>query len=168
MKNLLLLALSVVFTAFPLYAQEEQVKPAETVEPPAAQPLPKVEQKQALEKPLVEIKEIEGQITGLSGNFLALTYGQSENSVLEAAFNVDKNVQLSHKRSFKEFKPGDTVKVRYEQETRALEDGRVSRKNTIKSITFLKAAPKELVSQEPSAPSDGSDAPLPLKGTKGR
>ena len=151
-------------------ALQEPVKRPEAekaAEVPAAQ---SAESKKAPEAPVVEMKELEGQISGLGGNFIAISYGGNAETSLEAAFNVAPNVQMSHKRSFKELKFGDTVRVRFEQTSQKLENGRTFRKNTVKSIAFLKAAPKETSTDALVTPPEQAQAEssLSLKGIKGR
>ncbi len=149
---------------------QEPVKPAQERVEPAVAP---VEEEKAPVKPeektVSEIKELTGEITGLSGSFIAITSGTTaEGAGLESAFNVPKDVRMAHKRSFKELRQGDTVTVRYEEVRQSFADGRTMRKNTVKSITFLKAAPKVTQSEALTTPAEEPEGSLPLKGIRGR
>jgi hypothetical protein len=160
-----------------VYAQDAKGKPAAAV---AGQPKADAAPQETVK---VVAKEASGVISSLSSNFIAVVTGVDSltQAGTESAFNLDKNVRIIHKKSLKDIKVGDTVTVSYE-ETLKLQDGkRKSRSTSVKSIAFLKAAPKEPVLEEPapqikqpqvdSAASEETEpqsGSLPLKGLRGR
>lgn len=99
----------------------------------------------------VTFKEASGTISALSKNFIAVVTGVDPMTKVgtESAFNLDANVRIVHKRSIDEIGVGDTVKVGYEETVKMTDGKRTSRSTMVKSITFLRAAPKEQVSKEP-------------------
>jgi hypothetical protein len=120
--------------------------------------------------------EAEGVVTGLSPNFIALQIGKEDKTgiAVEAAFEVDKNVQMVHKKSFKEINLGDTVKVVYKQKSKVYENGRKTSVRAPVSIVFLRSAPKKIddegtlrtKTEKEQAVSAEAAAPIPLKGLK--
>jgi preprotein translocase subunit YajC len=100
-------------------------------------------------------KEISGEVSGISSNFIAIVYGQNSKTSFEMALIIDKDTKVEHKKSLKEIKPGDTVSVRYEEntetykeETKKGEKKDVTRllRRIVKTVDFVRAAPKELQS----------------------
>ena len=114
------------------------------------------EAKQEEKKVKVEkvMKSTEGEISGLSNNFIAVLYGQDEKTSYEMALNIGKDVKIEHKKSLKDIGVGDTVSVTYEEtiETKEGEKPRVMSR-VVKTIKFIRAAKpmpetSTLVSQE--------------------
>ncbi len=113
-------------------------------------------------------KTVEGVVTGLSGNFMAVQYGRDETQqvCLEMAFNVDPNVKIEHKQSIKDFVMGDTVFVSYDLISEKFDDDTELKKIVATKISFVRPAQKRpdeaaLVSTEEEPES------LPIKGPKG-
>lgn len=124
-------------------------------------------------KAAVSMKQITGTVSGLSARHLSVLYSSDpeRGASLEAAFNLDKDVRVIHKQSLKEIAVGDTVSVAYEETVTRTAEGKSMRSTKVKSITFLKPAPKELIAQEePASPqaAESQKDSLPLKGPKGR
>jgi hypothetical protein len=104
-------------------------------------------------------KEMTGEVSGISKNFIALVYGESKDAALEMTFAVDKDVKVERKKGVSEIGVGDTVSVTYDETTETIE--RENKKETrikervAKVITFVKPGPKEFqetgkpVSEEP-------------------
>lgn len=106
-----------------------------------------------------EMKEVTGEVGGISKNFLAILYGQDKDASYEMALTIDKDVKLKGKNSLSEIGPGDTVSVSYEEkaETYKENDEKGKEKDVtkvlsrvVKAVTFIKSAPKELQAPEES------------------
>jgi hypothetical protein len=100
-----------------------------------------------------EVKEISGEVSGISSNSISILYGQNEKTSFEMALTIDKDTKVEHKKSLKEIHTGDMVLVRYEETTETYkekaEKGQmkdVTRRlgRLVKAVVFIKAAPKEL------------------------
>lgn len=125
----------------------------------------------------VKSKQVSGIITSISPFFIAVETGLNDEktSALESTFNLPKGVRVIHK-TLKELQFGDTVSVSYEETIKTLENGKKMRTTKVISITFLKPAPKDLMSQDqPQAPMESTpsaetqdEGALSLKGLKGR
>ena len=102
-------------------------------------------------------KEVSGQVSGISSSLISILYGQDKKTSYEMALTIDKDTKVEHKKSLKEIQSGDTVLVKYEEttETYKVEDAKGQKKEVtrrlgrqVKTVVFLKAAPKELQSVE--------------------
>lgn len=97
------------------------------------------------EKEEIARKSVSGEVGGISANFIAVAYGMSEKeqSSMEMAFDVDKNVKIEHKKSLKEIGLGDTVEVVYDEIKKIDAQGKVkSSRRLARVIVFVRAAPK--------------------------
>ena len=124
------------------------------------------------EEIVTETKDVTGRVSGMSHNFIAITYGQSQDgqAALEMAFNLDSKIRVGHKNSLKEIKMDDMVQVTYDEITTTKADGSKSFRRVARVVTFLRPAQKQV---EPSdaggvLQSQGQEAasPLTIKGTK--
>jgi hypothetical protein len=91
-------------------------------------------------------KQIQGEVGGIAKNFIAVTYikNESKGEEFEMAFPMDENVKLEKIDSINSIKPGDTVKVKYEEVAEESDTGDIlgmSRKAT--AIIFIKAGKNE-------------------------
>jgi hypothetical protein len=96
------------------------------------------------EKEEIVKKSVSGAVAGISANFIAIEYGVSEKeqSSLEMAFDVDKDVKIAHKKSLKEIHTGDTVEVAYDEIKKIDAQGKVkSSRRLARVIVFVRAAP---------------------------
>lgn len=170
----LFLGFALFFCAMAL-AAEQSVKKADAVEP-AAKPQASKEastNKETTEEKIVTVaKEIEGKVSGISANFIAIAYGESKEASLEMAFDLNKDVKVNHKKSLSEIGMGDTVKVDYDEVTRTRDDGKKISKRVAKIISFLRKAEKipeaiePEVSPDPGEQSGGEALSLPIKGAR--
>lgn len=108
------------------------------------------------------VKSIEGEISAITKNFIAVVYqrNRERGSEREISFPFDiKNIQLIHKRSLAEFKEGDIVSIQYEE---IKEESKEVKKaaNKVRSITFLKPAAVKPQAVELEAPE------MPIKGLR--
>ena len=89
------------------FAQQENLSPK-----PAAP-----EAQAALTAPKEETRErtLEGEIAGVSPNFIAIDYAQDEKTAYEMTFNITKDTRLERIKDIKSLKPGDTVWVSYKE-----------------------------------------------------
>lgn len=156
-------------------AQEQNIKKTDEIKP-AAKPQATKEapvKKEATEERTVSVpKEIEGKVSGISPNFIAIAYGESKQASLEMAFDLNKNVKVNHKKSLSEIAMGDTVKVDYDEITRTRDDGKKISRRAAKMVTFLRKAEKIPEAAEPEVSSDIEEQSaeeslsLPIKGVR--
>jgi hypothetical protein len=129
------------------------------------------------EKEEVVKKEVMGEVSGISPNFIAIVYGQNQEkqSSLEMAFDLNKDVVVTHKKSLSEIGMGDTVKVDYDQITKTKDDGTKISRRLARMVTFLRKAAKKPELTESASPADSGEVapepdeeslPLPIKGIK--
>jgi hypothetical protein len=149
-------------------ALQEPVKP----EPQPAQVEAVKEQAQPVQQKIeetTEMKEVEGTINAKSFTFLALGVGaNSEGTQVEMAFNVDKDVKIVHKKSYKELRAGDIVRVRYAEMKQVDASGKtIGSSRMLKQITFLKSAEKKQSAPAALASQEEGQGSIPLKGMKG-
>ena len=95
-------------------------------------------------------KLISGQVSGISGNFIAVDCGMNPEGTgsREMVFNVDEGVQIEHKKSIKEIGVGDTVDVAYDEITKTAQDGKKTSKRVARAISFIRAAEKRPADEE--------------------
>jgi hypothetical protein len=102
-------------------------------------------------------KEISGQVSGISANFIAVLYDKDKKRSYEMALIIDKNTKVEHKNKLKEIQIGDTVLVKYAETTKTykVETEKGQKKDVtkvlgrqVKTVVFLQAAPKGLQSLE--------------------
>lgn len=89
------------------------------------------------------MRSVTGEVSGVSGGFIAILFGVGKETSYEMAFNLDKDVKVVHKESLKDIAQGDTVSVSYEETTRTKE-GEKPRvmARVVKEISFISAAKK--------------------------
>jgi hypothetical protein len=88
-------------------------------------------------------KQISGEVSGISNNFIAVVYGQDEKTSYEMALNIGKDIKLEHMKSLKEIGVGDKVKVTYDAVYKVDKEGKKRLiKNEPKIISFISKAPK--------------------------
>jgi hypothetical protein len=105
--------------------------------PPAKAPSVKQEKKITRES-----AEIQGEISGITAESIAITYGRFGSTENEALFRLDKSIKLEHFKSLKDLKVGDTVSVAFEETTEEDGSGRsMARKPT--AIYFIRKATKD-------------------------
>ena len=100
------------------FAKEEKISPKSAAQEAQADE-PKEETRE---------KTLEGEVAGVSPNFLAIDYGQDAKTSYEMTFNITKDTRLERIKNIKDLKPGDTVWVSYNEtvikkgkETRVME-----------------------------------------------
>jgi len=60
-------------------------------------------------------KTMDGEVAGVSPNFIAIDYGQDTKTAYEMTFNITKDTRLERIKDTKNLKPGDTVWVKYQE-----------------------------------------------------
>jgi len=112
-----------------------------------------------------EIKEVQGKVTAVGKDYIAVAYQTDlEKGVeYEIFLPVGNEVRLVHKRKISDIHLGDSVKVAYEEESKEYDPEKVDKNRKAKTITFLK--PAEISPEPPVEAPD--DAGLSLKGLKG-
>ena len=128
-------------------------------------------------KEVIVAKEVEGAVSGLSPRFIAVETGLNSSGIMsEMAFNIDKNVTVSHKLNLSEIKMGDRVKLSYGEIYKEENGTRTFVRRQLLTIIFLQAAQAapetEGKLQSAAAPSSDTASTAPqadmrLKGMKG-
>lgn len=92
----------------------------------------------------VKLKEVRGEVSGISSNFIAVLYGKDADTSYEIALNTDAKTRVERKNSLKDIAVGDTVFVSYEEtiETKKGEKPRILGR-VVKLVRFLRAAEKQ-------------------------
>jgi hypothetical protein len=88
-----------------------QAEESLTPNPAAAQ----VQEPKPEPKELTREKTLEGEIAGVSPNFIAIDYAQDDKTAYEMTFNISKDTRLERISNIKSLKPGDTVWVSYRE-----------------------------------------------------
>ncbi|MCM8780830.1 MAG: hypothetical protein NC908_02770 [Candidatus Omnitrophica bacterium] len=112
-------------------------------------------------------KEIEGEVSWIGRGYISVVFERdvekaTENEIL---LPLDKDLKIYHKKSLEEIKPGDTVRIQYEEITEEYPEGRRREFSLAKAITFLKPAKAKQDMQ--TLVSEEKERGLPLKGMKG-
>jgi len=105
-------------------------------------------------------KTVEGTVSGLGKDYIAVAYQQIEGSEYEIRIAVDENTQIVNKKTIDEIRPQDKVSVTYEEVTTELE-GSSETTYKAKAIHFVEArkiAP-ELYSGEDASLSGAETSP---------
>jgi len=118
------------------------------------------------EQTTVEAREVEGVINAKSPVFIAIDF-QGQKGLEEMAFRVAKELKFAHKKSYKEFAVGDTVKAQYAETTVSKGDKILSSSRVLKQLIFLRAAEKVQSGEEQLKTNPGEGEKIPLKGLKG-
>ena len=111
-------------------------------------------------------KEIEGEVTWIGKNKIAITYNKDQATGTEYEILIPydiANLTFEHRNNMGEIKVGDTVRVQYEEETLEYDDGNKNEKIKAKVISFVRPS-----TQKPKAQtlSQEEEEALPLKGIK--
>ena len=117
-------------------------------------------------KSTVVTKEIEGEVSWLGKNKIAVIYKRdaATGGEYEMLLFFDKDVALQHKQNLAEIHKGDIVNIQYEETTDEYKDKETKTKMKAKMISFIKPAQPSTAEAETLV--SGQDA-LPLKGIKG-
>ena len=110
-------------------------------------------------------KEVEGQVTWIGKDKIAITYlrDDAEKTEYEILLPYNpKGLVVERKRNLGEIAVGDTVRAQYYEESYEYPDGRKEGRLKTKVISFVRPAP--IKPQEPAAAS--SEEEMPLKGIK--
>lgn len=106
-------------------------------------------------------KEVEGVVTAVGKDYIAVAYDRDleKGTEQEIFLPVETGIRIVHKKKITEINVGDTVKVAYNEDATEHEAGKVDKTRKASVITFLRPAEKRL---EPEEAVD-----LSLKGLKG-
>ena len=71
--------------------------------------------KEKEEETIITFKEVMGEVSAITPNFIAIVYRREEEKgvAYEIALPIDKEVRIVHKKNLKEIEVGDTVRVRF-------------------------------------------------------
>ena len=91
-----------------------------------------------------ENKTISGKVGFINSEFIAIIDHSDADQGFEheTLLYLDQDVEIMHRNSLGDIRPGDTVQVQYEKTTKTSKDVRKS-KHAAKTIKFLKAADDE-------------------------
>ena len=122
-----------------VFAREEKSTPKSPVQDAQAS-LSELAAKANEPKEEILEKTLDGEIAGVSPNFIAIDYGQDEKSSYEMTFNITKNTRLERIKDIKSLKPGDTVWVSYNE--KIIKNGKETRvkERVLKILRLLNAA----------------------------
>lgn len=110
---------------------------------------------QPVAKSVSQIKEVQGEVSAITGNFISVIYKRDAKGEYEMAFPIDKaKILLDHVQSLDQIHRGDTVSVQYEELTQQTSKSAVV-KHIAKKIFFLKGSTK------PEEPPDNDPTPEP-------
>ena len=81
------------------------------------EPAPSLDASVKADEPKEETREktLDGEIAGVSPNFIAIDYAQDDKAAYEMTFNITKDTRLERIKDIKTLKPGDTVWVSYNE-----------------------------------------------------
>ena len=98
----------------------------------------------------VETLEITGKVLGITRDTLALEYEHTSESAYERILSVNPTTRVWPIANLSELRPGDTIKVRYNEVYKKDQDQtRFILKSLATEITVLNSAPKEEPKEEP-------------------
>ncbi len=100
------------------------------------------EQKESKQR--VELKEVQGRISWLRKDMIAIVYAATETSEEEILLPLSKDTRLLHLKSLEQLRVGDVVSIQYEEITEETPEG--PRVNLVaKTVIFVRPArPKAL------------------------
>jgi hypothetical protein len=175
--TIMLSAIAFIFFAGICRAQEEPVKPAEAevkAQPAeaASEAKPAPEPKKKLKEPLRsngDVQEVQGEVSAITKNSISIVSERKAETgeETEMVFTFDpKKINLEHRKSLAGIAPGDTVAVRYRDETTDYGDKQETKVSAV-TIRFIKPADDQSEYKKPSAPETGlTSDELSLKGVK--
>ena len=113
------------------------------------------EQGKEEDKAVVVLKEVQGEVSALTSNFISIIYERDKEKGIdyEIALPIDENMRLVHKRSLKQIQLGDIVRVKYKEKRKECEevgeDGTLKRKTKVIErkaavITFVRPKRPEI------------------------
>lgn len=88
-----------------------------------------------------EAKEITGQVSAISKNFIAVIYQTNKNSESEMGIYIEGAPQLEHVKDLSQIQAGDTVTVHYDKVSEKDADDKEFARHVVKKIIFVKKAP---------------------------
>ncbi|MCM8787929.1 MAG: hypothetical protein NC935_07775 [Candidatus Omnitrophica bacterium] len=98
----------------------------------------KAEEKQVGKK-RTEVKEIQGSVTWVGKDKIAIIYASSETSEEEILLPFSPDLKFEHFKDLKQLKQGDTVAIQYEDIQEETEEG-MKEKLVAKRIIFIRPA----------------------------
>lgn len=88
-----------------------------------------------------ELKEITGQVSAISKDYIAVIYQTGKNSENEMGIYIEGFPKLERVKDFAQIQAGDTVTVEYDVATEKDKDDNESARHVVKKIIFVKKAP---------------------------
>jgi hypothetical protein len=88
-----------------------------------------------------ESKEITGQVSAISKDYIAVIYQTGKNSENEMGIYIEGFPKLERVKDFAQIQAGDTVTVEYDVATEKDKDDNESARHVVKKIIFVKKAP---------------------------
>jgi hypothetical protein len=139
LRGLLVFILFCCFTGFVLAAEKKE--DAGKAEP--AKEKAQEEAKGKLPKSSAVMKEVQGEVTWVGKDRIAVVYSRNDEgaSEEEILLPLAKGATFKNKKMLKEIQAGDTVRITYEEVTQTDAETKVSRE--AKEITFIRAAAKQ-------------------------
>lgn len=88
-----------------------------------------------------ELKEITGQVSAISKDYIAVIYQTGKNSENERGIYIEGIPALEHVKDLGQIQTGDSVTVEYAVATEKDKDDNESARHVVKKIIFIKKAP---------------------------
>ncbi|MDD5584483.1 MAG: hypothetical protein PHV55_05480 [Candidatus Omnitrophica bacterium] len=114
-------------------------------------------QKEGPKKPAIikkEAKSIQGEVTWIGKNKIAVVYSRGEGSEEEMLLPFDGNVTLERVSDLSQIQQGDTVYIQYEETTQETKEGASQSVAKANAISFVRPGTRKPV----QAQSSGSDS----------
>ena len=88
-----------------------------------------------------ELKEITGQVSAISKDYIAVIYQTGKNSENEMGIYIEGIPELERVKDFAQIQAGDTVTVEYEKVSEKDKEDNEFARHVVKKIIFVKKAP---------------------------
>ncbi len=94
----------------------------------------------AKNKETITNKEVQGEISGIGKDYISVIYKKDEEKGVdyEILLPIEHDISLNHKQNLGELKPGDIVRIQYQETTQQTKNGPKSSRKA-KIINFVKS-----------------------------
>lgn len=102
-------------------------------------------------KTTTKTSELQGEISAINKNIIAIVYQRSEakGSEEEALFYLTPEIKFLHITDSSQLRAGDTVRIQFEEITEEYKEAGPQKQRTVKAIDFVKSATKSPYVFEP-------------------
>lgn len=99
-------------------------------------------------------KEITGEVSAISKNFIAIVYKKDANTEIEMGLFIEGLPKLERIKNFSQIEAGATVTVQYDEVTEQDVEGKERARRVAKKIIFVRPPPAQLQITEPEQPEE--------------